>query len=319
MSDRANSIDQPPHFDTDEPPLHRAARLGDHAAIRELIAAGADILETDEHGHTLLMMAAAAMQPLEFLRLLVSSGVDPHATSDFGLNAFHIAVQDSTVEFTALSHRLRACMEGLKSLGVDIEHRSDAGETPLAHAVNCGIPDAVQVLCDLGANPNVSCPIPKSGCGSSCGGCSSHEAPLLFHAVGANDSDRKIASLLRAGANVLASDAEGHTALTLAVGRLLQGTPDMAARFRAFFKQFEPLATQHEHATGTRDEVLARVAPAIRGLVDELLKALPPLPPKHWGNLARAQTANAIMILGAHEIWARNDAGQTDNNRPSGT
>lgn len=315
MSDRANSIDQPSHFDADEPPLHRAARLGDHAAMRALIEAGSDILETDEHGHTLLMIAAAAMQSPEFLGSLVSSGVDPHATSDFGLNAFHIAVPDSNVEFTALSHRLRACMGCLKSLGVDIEHRSDAGETPLALAVNSGIPDAVQVLCDLGANPNVSCPIPKSGCGSSCGGCSSHEAPLLFHAVGANDSDRKIASLLRAGANVLASDAEGHTALTLAVGRLLQGTPDMAARFRAFFKQFEPLAIQHEHATGTRDGLLARVEPAIRGFVDEMLKTLPPLPPKHWGNLARAQTANSIVLLGAYEIWARSEAGQRQGPR----
>lgn len=315
MSDRANPIDQPPHFDADEPPLHRAARLGDHAGIRALVEAGSDVHETDEHGHTLLMIAAAAMQPPEFLGLLVNCGVDPHATSDFGLNAFHSAVQDSNVEFAALGHRLRACMGCLKSLGVDIEHRSDSGETPLAHAVNCGISDAVQVLCDLGANPNVSCPIPKSGCGGSCGGCSSQEAPLLFHAVGASDSDRKIDSLLRAGANVLASDAEGHTALTLGVGRLLQGTPDMAARFRAFFKEFEPLAKRHEHAGGTREEVLARVAPVIRGLVDELLKALPPLPSKHWGHLARAQTANSIAILGAYEIWARSDAGQMQSPR----
>lgn len=315
MPEQANSIDQAPYFDSDESPLHRAARLGDHAAIRALIRAGSDVHETDEDGNTLLMLAAAEMHPPEFLELLVSSGVDPHATSYFGLNALHSAVQGANTESAASPHRLRACTGYLKSLGVDIEHRSDAGETPLAHAVNCGTPDAVQALCDLGANPNVSCPIPRSGCGSSCGGCSSHEAPLLFHAVGANDSDRKIASLLRADANVLASDAQGHTALTLAVGRLLQGTPDMAARFRAFFKQFEPLATQHEHATGTRDEVLARVAPAIRGFVDELLKALPPLPPKHWGNLARAQTANAIMILGAYEIWARNDAGQTQDQR----
>ncbi|MFO0834693.1 MAG: ankyrin repeat domain-containing protein [Phycisphaerales bacterium] len=305
MPERPNPIDRASHFHTNEPPLHRAARLGDHAAIRELVAAGADVAETDEHGNTILMAAAGALQPPETLELIVSVGVDPNAISDFGLNALHSAVEDTDRDPSEWTDRLRPCVGALKSLGVDLEHRSDAGETPLAHAVTHGLPDAVQALCDLGANPNVTCPVPKSGCGSSCGGCSSHEAPLLFHAVGAYDSDRKLASLLNAGANVLASDAQGHTALTLAVGRLLQGTPDMAARFRAFFKQFEPFARQHEHAGGTRDEVIARVTPAIRAIVEEMLGSLPS--PPQWGadNVERMQAASSIIILGAYEIWAR--------------
>lgn len=305
MPERPNPIDRDSHFHADEPPLHRAARLGDHAAIRGLIAAGADVAETDEHGNTMLMTAAGALQPPEILELIVSVGLDPNATSDFGLNALHSAVEDTDSDPSESSDRLRQCVGALKSLGVDLEHRSDAGETPLAHAVTHGAPQAVQAICDLGANPNVTCPVPKSGCGSSCGGCSSHQVPLLFHAVGAYDSDRKLAILLNAGANVLAADAQGHTALTIAVGSLLQGTPDMAARFRAFFKQFEPLARQHEYASGTRDEVIARVTPAVRAIVDEMLKSLPPLPRGGGDNVERAQTANSIIILGAYEIWAR--------------
>ncbi len=294
--------------------LHNAALQGDAALLRSLLDAGADINSVDGQGVTVLMAALGAGCGPDILALMVSAGADPHAIDDFGCNAFHAALGSSMQEgFRA--DTLHAVLSSLKLLGVDLEHRGAGARTPLAEAVIECPPVAVQVLCDLGANPNVSCPIPKSGCGSSCGGCSSHEAPLLFHAVGANDSDRKIAGLLRSGANVLASDAQGHTALTLAVGRLLHGTPDMAARFRAFFKQFEPLAKQHEHTSGTRDEVLARVAPAIRGFVDEMLKALPPLPPKHWGNLERAQTANSIMILGAYEIWARSDAGQMQGQR----
>lgn len=315
MPERPNPIDRASQFHANEPPLHRAARLGDHAAIRELVAAGADVAETDEHGDTILMAAAGSLQPPEILELIVSLGVDPNAISDFGLNALHSAVEDSDRDPSEWTDRLRPCVVALKSLGVDLEHRSDAGETPLAHAVTHGVPDAVQALCDLGANPNVTCPVPKSGCGSSCGGCSSHEAPLLFHAVGAYDSDRKLACLLNAGANVLASDAQGHTALTLAVGRLLQGTPDMAARFRAFFKQFELLARQHEHASGTRDEVIARVTPAIRAIVAEMLGSLPPPPQRGADNVERMQAANSIIILGAHEIWARRDAGQAQGPR----
>lgn len=294
--------------------LHGAAHLGDAATLRSLLDAGADVNVVDGHGVTALAAALGAGCGQEILALLVSAGADPHAIDDFGCNAFHAALGSSLQEgFRA--DTLLAVLSWLKRLGVDLEHRGAGGRTPLAEAIIECPPDAVQALCDLGANPNVTCPVPKSGCGGSCGGRSSHEAPLLFHAVGAYDRDRKLVSLLNAGANVLASDAEGHTALTIAVGSLLLGTPDMAARFRAFFKQFEPLARQHEHASGTRDEVIARVAPAIRAIVDEMLRSLPPLPRGGRGNVERAQTANSIVILGAYEIWARCDAGQAQGSR----
>jgi len=59
---------------SDEPPLHRAARLGDVAAIRDLVRAGADVNAPYD---------LTGRDP-EVLRLLIEAGADPHAVSELG-------------------------------------------------------------------------------------------------------------------------------------------------------------------------------------------------------------------------------------------
>lgn len=68
------------HDDPDaEPwPLHHAARRGDIASIRSLVAEGADVNEFDDLGNTPLHYAAAE-EHLETVELLLKSGADVNA------------------------------------------------------------------------------------------------------------------------------------------------------------------------------------------------------------------------------------------------
>lgn len=76
-----------------EPPLHRAARLGDHAAIRALTAQGADLNEkvvlegipdASRHPVTPLLVAAGSADgaSAETVRLLIELGASPRLSED---------------------------------------------------------------------------------------------------------------------------------------------------------------------------------------------------------------------------------------------
>jgi len=88
-------------------PLMRAARNGDHAAVRILLAAGADPKLTQPNGTNALIMAAGVGRGLgvfakdvgteaelrETASLLIDRGVDVNATTNDGTTALHLAAQ----------------------------------------------------------------------------------------------------------------------------------------------------------------------------------------------------------------------------------
>jgi len=82
-------------------PLIRAAYFGDIPAVERLLAAGADIEETDERGRTPLMWAAYKGRTA-VVRLLLSKGARIEAVSRAGVTALIAAGQGGDPEVTTL-------------------------------------------------------------------------------------------------------------------------------------------------------------------------------------------------------------------------
>jgi ankyrin repeat protein len=153
------------------------------------------------------MSAAGAMERRgDVLEALLAAGADPRAVSELGWNAFHAAVD---VGGPAANDEplVRSILGMLARLGVDIEHRNHAGQTPLLRAILEGRPIEVRVLLELGADPNGRAGECKGSCRLQPG------EPALMAAVG---NPEKLEILLGFGADPLATDREGRTALDLA-------------------------------------------------------------------------------------------------------
>ena len=178
--------------------------LGDLDKTRALVAAGAEVNATHDNGYTVFMAAVGSERNPAVLRFLVASGADPHAVSGLGYNAFHAAI-DVNGEANS-EESVRATLTYLRSLGVELELRNNRGQTPLARALAQGTAIEVEVLCEIGADVNASGPVLRCGADA----CETEFAPLLsLAAEAAVDPDRKVAALLRAGANRASPDAAG--------------------------------------------------------------------------------------------------------------
>jgi ankyrin repeat protein len=119
--------------------------------VKALIAAGAEVNATDDHGFT-TVMRATAIASVEILQTLIDAGADPHAPSDYGWNAFHAGIDMGHREQRAAD--LLACFRLLRSLGVDIQHKNQGGETPLERAIHRGTEADLGALLAAGADPN---------------------------------------------------------------------------------------------------------------------------------------------------------------------
>ncbi|MFO0784550.1 MAG: ankyrin repeat domain-containing protein [Phycisphaerales bacterium] len=254
-------------------PLAEAVSDGEAAfpRIRALLEAGADVNATHNHGYTVFMCAVGSERCPAVLRHLVAKGADPHAVTEFGYNAFHAAV-DVNGEANS-EESVRDTMSYLKELGVDMEARSHGDLTPLARAIQEGTGLEVKVLCELGANPNVVCP--KHDCGREA--CTRLDLPLLFHAadgIGAQ-RDVKIEALLRAGADPLATDADGLTALCHAVASLCREAANYETTYFAFFEGLQQMPLTGTPGPRTREEFLAAATPALRAYVEKFAADIP--------------------------------------------
>lgn len=69
----------------------RAARRGDVATVRSLIAEGADVDALDRHGQTALMLAAHRGH-LPLVEALIAAGADLNVTAKYRLSALMLAV-----------------------------------------------------------------------------------------------------------------------------------------------------------------------------------------------------------------------------------
>jgi uncharacterized protein len=123
-------------------PLMRAAKNGDAAAMRMLMAQGADAAPKQKNGTTALMLAsgvgrgqgvfakdyASEAQLLEAVRLLVESGVDVNAANDAGQTALHIAAQASD-----------GIVKYLAEHGANLDAKDKQGRTALDIAMGAGV------------------------------------------------------------------------------------------------------------------------------------------------------------------------------------
>jgi ankyrin repeat protein len=147
-----------PHVD--EPPLHRAARLGDHAAIVSLLDQGADINALHNYGidpgaypfyATPLIVAAGSADgaSTETLNLLVERGADiSFRTRWWGSAASAAAASLGWGHATGGdADRLRFLLEH----GADPNETTGNGASLLAQAAGIGDSRRVQLLIELGA------------------------------------------------------------------------------------------------------------------------------------------------------------------------
>ena len=135
-------------------PLHVAAVGNKSAAIKALIAAGADpnmrvhgspsfLTPYKVEGATLLYLAAVANN-LSVIEMLIEGGANPNARSDDGTTPLHVAV--------AMDNP--AVIETLIKGGADPNARSDDGTTLLHVAIAMDNPAVIKTLIEGGADPN---------------------------------------------------------------------------------------------------------------------------------------------------------------------
>ncbi|MBL8991493.1 MAG: ankyrin repeat domain-containing protein, partial [Phycisphaerae bacterium] len=163
----------------------------------------------------------------------------------------------------------------------------------------------VRVLCELGADPNAVCA--KRECGED--SCTHVELPLLFHAaVDAGDqNDAKTEALLRAGANPLAQDAEGHTPLMRAAAALCRDATDHGSRYQAFFEGLNELGLDARPMPPARDDFIAEVTPLLRTYVERFAREIPATGPSERDAERRSERIACVVSLCAYECWARHE------------
>lgn len=239
-----------------ESDMFRAAKAGNAAKVRRLIAAGADVNEVNSCGRTVLMEAVTSGdRSLKAVRLLVEAGADALRIDRFGNNLLHEAV-DAPVR----GDDIEELFPYLCSLGIAVDAKSKSGSTPLSRAVHGGMALEVRVLCALGADPNQTAMLGESA--EPVGPY--FERPMLFHATIFADSPNKVAALLDAGADPLAVDERGRTPLVFAIQTLYGGWSSAEPKEKA--KEFVAALRAMSGCDTDR----------IRALVDELMLSASP-------------------------------------------
>lgn len=269
--------------------------------IRALIECGADVNATHDNGYTVFMSALGSNRHQPMLRLLVEAGADPHAVSELGYNAFHAAID---VDFEAREEAsVRSTLTYLHVLGVDIEHRNNRGQTPLARAIDHGIGTEVRVLCDLGADPNAVCPMHKCREGV----CESIDTPMLHAAADGTgvDRDEKVSALLDAGADPLVEDSEGFTPLVRVVAALCEDADDYSAAFQAFYEGLRSLKFSGGAVPHERAEYVSQATPDLRAYAERFAADIPVPTGCEFEQQWRDERITCIVLLGTHEGWAR--------------
>ena len=175
--------------------LHIAARAGFPMTVSALLNAGANVAAKDYYGFTALHLAAESGSPAT-IRVLLRAGADTVAQCNwFGRTALHQAAAsgDNT-------ENVRVLLDA----GINVDARTNFGDTPLHAAAEKGSPATIGALLNAGANVE---------------GKDENKFTALHHAArfGATDNVR---ALLDAGADVDARNVFGNTALHEAAGGL---------------------------------------------------------------------------------------------------
>jgi len=125
--------------------LHRACLKGDYEAVKILLEAGASVDARERHKwHALCCAATCPVEdPSKLLSLLLRYGADVNADTNFGWQSLSHAITQGTL----------AAVEWLVDHGADIDHADWEGDTALAEAIFQGWSDKAELLirrgCDL--------------------------------------------------------------------------------------------------------------------------------------------------------------------------
>lgn len=123
--------------------LFQAVRSGDVAALRALVAEGADVNTPDDQGRNLLGFAAV-QGDVDMTRLLLKAGAEVNARSDPG---------GWTALLVATTSNQPAVARTLIQAGADVELTTADGWSPLRMATRDGLVELVDVLLEAGADP----------------------------------------------------------------------------------------------------------------------------------------------------------------------
>jgi ankyrin repeat protein len=135
-------------FDAGNSPLWLAVERNNVAAVRQLIAGGADVNETLTDGTTLLCLAAA-MGHVSVVETLLAAGLDPNAVVRTTFNTpLHLAVERGRAESVA------PLLRG----GANVEGRNAMGWTPLMLAATGRDVKTIEALLAVGADPSAADP-----------------------------------------------------------------------------------------------------------------------------------------------------------------
>lgn len=124
-------------------------------AVAALLAAGAAARLSREAMQDLLADALLFNRDPETVRMLVAAGADPLGIWPGDMNAIHMTVDHVTC-FRDRGNNV-VLLRTLLAMGVNLEHRNDAAQTPLAFALQEGTLADVRDLCAVSADVNAMC------------------------------------------------------------------------------------------------------------------------------------------------------------------
>lgn len=172
-------------------PLHTAARTGDAASIRNLLAQGIKIDARDESGSTALLVATHA-NAIPAAKILIEAGADVNAKDH---------INDSPYLYAGARGHLEILKMTL-SHGADLKSTNRYGGTALIPAAERGHVETVRTLIEAGVNVDHI---------NRLGWTALLEAIILGNG---GERHQKIVSLLvKAGADVNLADSKGVTPL----------------------------------------------------------------------------------------------------------
>lgn len=122
--------------------LHRAARTGDVALIRDCLSASVSVESRDDDGFTPLMLAARQGKRAA-IETLLENGADPFRVARNGLSSILLAASSPIA------------IRPFVAFGVDLNRGAGQRQmTPLIFAARHGFGSVIQFLLDAGANPD---------------------------------------------------------------------------------------------------------------------------------------------------------------------